>query len=346
MKILVAPQFGIGDALMTTPALEILKRYRPSWKIDVFTMKKPINDVFKNNPNIDNLIHYPLLEKNKLSSILFILRNLTLRYDVTINFFPSNRRDYNIFSFLTLSKNRIGFRYKNSSFLQFDFLLNKKCEEDYNLHCVEENLKLLKLLGIEYKGDIPKLSIYLTQEEIDKGKEFLKNFGNAVKIGIHTGSSSFKSHKNKRWKKENFLEVVNYYKDYMFFLFGTEEERQENEFILKNSIHQNCFIVNNKTIRETASIMKNLDLFISNDSGLMHLAAAVNLPVIAIFGPTNPTWVGPWGVKHKIVRLDLECSPCFVYSPKPLECKIEEKFKCLNQITPNIVIKAIEEMLL
>ena len=92
--------------------------------------------------------------------------------------------------------------------------------------------------------------------------------------------------------------------------------------------------------------MKNLDLFVSNDSGLMHLAAAVGLPVVAIFGPTNPKWVKPWKVNSKIVKLNLDCSPCFVYSPKLLMCaRKKEEFKCIRDITPEMVINAIKEML-
>ncbi|MDM7273170.1 glycosyltransferase family 9 protein [Sulfurihydrogenibium azorense] len=345
MKVLVAPQFGIGDALMTTPALEVLKANKPDWIIDVFTMKKPIMEIYQNNPNINRLIYFPLLSKSKIQSIFYIMKNVSFKYDITINFFPSNRRDYNIFSFLTFSKNRLGFKYKNSSFLNFDFLLNKTIEEDYNLHCVEENIRILTLLGINHKENIPNLKVYLTEEEGNKGKEFLNLYNKSIKIGVHTGSSSFKSHKSKRWKKEYFLEVINYFKDITFFLFGTEEEMEENLFIKENARFNNVVLVADKSIREVASIMKNLDLFISNDSGLMHLAAAVNIPVIGIFGPTNPVWVKPWNVKHKVIKIDLPCSPCFYYSPKPLECKIDEKYRCLDEIKPIEVIKAVEEFL-
>ena len=104
-------------------------------------------------------------------------------------------------------------------------------------------------------------------------------------------------------------------------------------------------VVNNRTIREVTAIIGQLDSFVSNDSGLMHIAAAMNIPTVAILGPTNPNYIYPWHVKQETVRLELPCSPCFYYSPKPLTCSIKEQYKCLSDLDAQKVSTALKKLL-
>jgi len=346
MNILVTPQFGIGDALMTTPALSAIKSSHPDWKITVLAIKKSIYEIFFNNPNIDNLLFVPLMEWNRLKAILFLIRNLRKRYDVTINFYPSNRKEYNIFSFLTGSKIRIGHRYIKNDLREANFLKNYTIKEAPALHCVEENLRLLRFLGIEYEKYLNNpLEIYLTQREIEEGKSIFDSFKREINIGIHPGTSLFKNHIKRRWPKEYFVELIRSFKkeNVRFFIFGTDEEKEEISYIKENT--KDTILIFNKPIRQVASIIKNLNLFISNDSGLMHLSAAVGTSTLGIFGPTNPSWVRPWGKENRVVCSDVKCSPCFFYSPKPLICKNKDKFLCLKSISPEKVKEIAIDML-
>lgn len=345
MKILITPQFGIGDALMTTPAIKLLKEYKPDFEIHVLTMKKAIYDLFLKNPYIDQLIYFPLLKKNKLEILKFILTTISFKYDCVINFYPSNRAAYNIFALLTFAKKRIGHSYLHSNLTQLNFLKNYRPMELNALHCVEENVRLLEFFGIKLKRtQIPEMLVMLSTEEIKKAQNYLNQFP-TPRIGIHTGSSTFKNHRYRRWPKEYFLEVINNLSNYQFFLFGTDEEKIENDFIFKNHLYDNVTIVKTKNIRETAAIIKGLDLFVSNDSGLMHLSAAVGTKTIGIFGPTNPVWVKPWGKQNAVVKAEIPCAPCFVYSPKPLVCKNYHKWACLKKLDPQIVLHTIEKVL-
>jgi len=72
----------------------------------------------------------------------------------------------------------------------------------------------------------------------------------------------------------------------------------------------------------------------------MHMAAAARVPVVAIFGPTNPAWVRPWGVPHRVVRACESCKPCFRYSPIPMRCIADSDFACLREITVEQVYNA------
>ncbi|GAB5046727.1 glycosyltransferase family 9 protein [Thermodesulfovibrio sp. TK110] len=342
MKILILPLYGIGDTLMTTPAIEVLKKSIDCRIVNI-CMFKTTYEILKNNPFIDELIYFPFLNQGIFNSLKFIFS--LEKFDCAINFYPSNRKQYNILSFLTRAKIRIGHRYFKKNLRELNFLKNRTLKEDLELHNVEENLRLLELLGIK-TYETAEMKIYLDEKEIEQGEAFVNaSSKKAIKVGIHTGTSSFKGHRLRRWQKEKFLELINSLPDFDFFLFGTMEEKQENEFILNNAKYGNLIIVQNKAIREVASIIAHLNAFVSNDSGLMHLAASVKVPVVAIFGPTNPKWVYPWGVKHRIVRVKLNCSPCFYYSPEPLKCKSRLNFKCLKDIDVSMVKSALNSLI-
>lgn len=343
LKVLISPLYGIGDVIMTFPAIEILKKSKPNWEISYIALSRNVKKILQLNPYIDKVIYAPLMEISLFEALYFVVREFFRKYDVTINFFPSNRIEYNIFSFLTASQFRIGHRYINQDFRQMNYLKNKTIKEDYNLHCIEENVALLKLLGIR-DVRIPPLSLYLTEDLKKLGKQFIRSKKRFM-IGVHPGSSRFKNHYNKRWGTNKFLILIKTFPEFDFYIFGSSEEKEEVEFLVKNA--SNCIPVYDRDIVEVACIISNLNLFVTNDSGLMHLASACGIPVVGIFGPTNPAWVRPWNEPYKIVRLDLECSPCFVYSPKPLQCKYgsDKEFRCLKELEEEKVIDAVKEML-
>jgi heptosyltransferase-2 len=93
--------------------------------------------------------------------------------------------------------------------------------------------------------------------------------------------------------------------------------------------------------------MQGVHLFVSNDSSLMHIAGALGLPTVAIFGPTNETYVHPWKTRYEIVQTGIECRPCFIYSPKPLMCyRVDpaENFMCVRDIEVDDVFQAVQRL--
>lgn len=344
MNIIVTPLYGIGDVLMTTPALKILKDRLGDSRITCVCMFENNYKILSNNPHIDSLIYFPFLEKGKLETLRFLLP-LRGKFDCSINFYPSNRRQYNIFAYLIGADIRIGHRYMRRDRLEFNFLKNRTITEDRNLHNVEENIRLLEFLGVK-SDNIPAMELYLTPAEESAGRRHIKNSGRRKKIGVHAGASIFKGHANKRWPKERFVELINNLDDCDFYLFGGPDDGEINEYIFETvNDKDRVVLVQGFPIREVAGVIKHLDLFVSNDSGLMHLAAATGVPVVALFGPTNPDFVRPWGVEHKVVRVDLDCSPCFYYSPKPLECTQPDKFKCIKELPVSMVQGAVKDLL-
>jgi len=92
--------------------------------------------------------------------------------------------------------------------------------------------------------------------------------------------------------------------------------------------------------------MKQCNVFVTNDSSQMHIAAALGLKVVAMIGPTNQNYIRPWKTEHQIVSLNLDCAPCFFYSPRPLICnRTDVKFKCIKELTVDMVYSSVKKYL-
>ncbi len=352
MRIITIPQFGIGDTLIATPAIKILKENLRDSHLTVLTMFKTTYQVLLHNPYINELIYIPFLKMGTFNSIKTLLK-FRGKYEVSINFYPSNRYQYNIFAYIIGAKVRLGHRYIKYDLRSLNFLKNKTIEEDPEKHAVQENIALLKLLGIDVRKNVEWPLIYVeTEEEKKWAREYLSNRGLLGKelIGFHTGSSVFKKHIYKRWPAQKFAalgdRLIESNPDRRILLFGGREDEDSIIGVL-NGVKQKekVLLVEGTTIRESASLIRMCKVFVSNDSGLMHLAASLGVPTVALFGPTNPKWVRPWGVKHRIIRLGLPCSPCFFYSPTPMDCHANLNYKCMKEIQVDTVLRETEALI-
>jgi heptosyltransferase-2 len=300
-----------------------------------------------------------MLGPNKFAALWQILRECSGRYDLSINFYPSNRIHYNLFSLLTLAPLRIGHTYLRMNFSQANWIKNRTIVEDDRKHCVEENVALLPFLGIDpAAAPIPRLKLCLDDKEIGEGRAFRRHIagpsgpaaGGSGRlrplIGVHAGTSVFKGHAARRWPKERFAELIGRIPEADFVLFGTAEEEEANRYIVENAAApRRVTLVNDKTIRQVAAMIRACDIFITNDSGLMHIAAAVGTPVIALIGPTNPAYIYPWGIEHKLITAATPCCHCFRYSPKPLRCTNPVPFECLTAIPVESVADTTKEFI-
>lgn len=120
MKILIIALSGIGDALMFTPALKLLRTHLPDPQIDVLVMFKGAHDIFLNNPNINDVYHFDFLKEGSFKSFKYVLR-LRRKYDASINVYPSNRKEYNIINFLIGAKKRTAVKYLRKDFSNLGF---------------------------------------------------------------------------------------------------------------------------------------------------------------------------------------------------------------------------------
>jgi heptosyltransferase-2 len=347
MKILVLALAGIGDALMFTPALKLLRQSLPSAQIDALVMFRGTKEIYETNPNFNKVIHFDFLKEGAVNSLRFVL-GLRKKYDATINVYPTNRKEYNIINFLLGSKQRAGVKYLRMNLQNLGWLNNVTVLENDEMHNVQTNIKLVEKLLNKRFDEEPEMQISLSDdyktfaESFFKGKNILeKNFV----VGFHPGCATLKNHIKRRWEPEKFAELGKKLireKNAKVFLFGGPEEEELKSSINKMIDSENSYVIKTEKFLQSIAIMKRCNVFVTNDSALMHVASALGLKVIAIIGPTNPNYIHPYKTEHKIVSLNLDCAPCFFYTPKPLTCsRTDVQFKCIKELDVEMIYKSI-----
>ncbi len=352
MKILVNALSGIGDALMFTPSLKLLKKAYPDSEIHALVMFGAVKDFYERNPNINKVFYFDFLSAGFLKSLKLIF-SFRGKYDVSINVYPSNRKEYNVINFLIRAKQRAAVKYLRKDFKNLGFLNNVKILENDSLHNVQTNLKLCeKLTGLSLSHEQP-LEFPLFPSDHDFAESFLneKSIGkDDLIIGFHPGSATLKNQANRRWEPEKYAELGRRLiknNNAKILVFGGPEETELKNVIVNQIDQKNAISVLSNNLTESAAIMKRCNVFVTNDSSLMHVASALQLKVVAIIGPTNSNYIHPWKTEHKIVSLNLDCSPCFIYSPRPLICfRDDVKFKCIKELDVQRVYKAVEEFVI
>lgn len=215
---------------------------------------------------------------------------------------------------------------------------------DERVHITDHLLRQVAQYGLPVSELNPKL--HLKQSDRDWGREFWRRRGlieaeRAKVILLHPGSGS----KRKVWKLEGFLSLVHYiqrdlHSKVLIVIGPAEGTEVQKAFEEMGSNAPMC--VKGLSLLQLASVMERCRLFIGNDSGVTHLAAALGLPTIAIFGPTDSKVWAPRGKKVLVIRKELPCSPC---SSSPQERFIQCKdFLCLNEIEAEEILKGLKSM--
>ncbi|MCK9424857.1 MAG: glycosyltransferase family 9 protein [Ignavibacteriaceae bacterium] len=351
MKILILALSGIGDALMFTPALQLLRNKFPEAEIDAMVMYKGVREIYEQT-NLLNSIHYfDFLDASIFSSLRFVLK-FRGTYDASINVYPSNRKEYNLINFIIGAKKRAAVHYLRNDFQNLGFLNTERVLENDSLHNVEENILLCeKLFATKFTETPPLLFPQASEDDLFKEKYLIEtgiDLHDFV-VGFHPGCSTLKNHDKRRWEPEKFSRLGNLLiekKNAKVFIFGGPEERELQQLVKQNIKSENAFVIKTQSLLQTASIMKRCNIFVTNDSSLMHVASALQLKIVAVIGPTNPNYIYPWKTNYRIASLQLNCAPCFLYSPKPLKCKrVDVQFKCIKELEAEKVLEVIETFL-
>lgn len=194
------------------------------------------------------------------------------------------------------------------------------------VHIVDHLLQSLDTLGIPYFDNFPR--IFLHDEDIHFAEEFIKmSVADPKKklIAIHPGSGS----KQKCWPTERFAALINWLnkekKAHVFIVSGPADKEITER--LKAAIKDHFTIVDHLSLSKLSAVIKRCNLFIGNDSGITHLAAAVGTHTLSLFGPTDPKIWGPRGESVKILYRKVHCSPCLADARK--NCFVQT---CLENI--------------
>jgi heptosyltransferase II len=345
--LLLCP-IGIGNYLLAYPSFFSLKQNFPECDFYLIALRQAIASLAQNDPLFAGILTIdPYKNRGALSLFKSMLAIRALKCDTAISFFPSNRFEYNALMFFSGAKRRVAFSYKQKKCRSATFLANARLPVEEKLHDVLQNLRVLPVLEATKPTPItfPSLFTEKDQKAADAYISQMVPAGQRI-LGIHAGSSPEHGMDCKRWSLENFaLLAKNLVRDYSFkvLIFGGPEEVWAKRQ-LAAAIGKDAFSVEGLSLQETAAAISRCRIFISNDSGLMHVAALSGVPTAGIFGPTDDTRTAPWGEKHLIIRNpDFNCSPCWTIQNVGIreKCKFGDT-RCLGQLSVEKVYGQIE----
>lgn len=315
-NILVITLSNIGDVVLTLPVISVLRKEFPGAQLSVMVGPRA-KGVFDGDPRLARVIvyekHLPFKHK-----IRFALGLRKQRFDLVVDLKNT------LFPFL------LGARYKTGPL--------PKAPKSIS-HMRDRHLWKLKSLGIAIQG-YDASGIWISPEDENYISRFLED--NAIDkshalVALNPGGRNA----IKRWSAGGFAclsdALVDAYGAKIIIVGDEEEQALASEIAVK--MKNKPIIASGKTsIRQTACLLKRCKLLISNDSAPLHIAASVNTPILAIFGPTDANMYGPTGRGDIVVKRDLPCAPC-------REAACRQNHECMDLITPDEVFAAAKKIL-
>ncbi len=330
-KILIRGVNWVGDAVMTLPAIKAIRKFYKDAEITLLT-KPSVAPLFENSPDVDELILYEARHRGVMGK-LRLARELRKK-KFTKAILLQNAFDAALIAFLAGIPERTG--YDRDSRKK---LLTKPVRydgEDRKLHHIDYYLHLLTSAGIKADYSAPWLT--LSMQERVSARERLSELKRPV-LGINPGATFGSS---KRWLPERFAEVANWFikeKRGSVVIFGGPGEVRIAEEIYKQIPINKLLLAGKTSLRELIALISECDVFVTNDSGPMHIAYAVGTPIAAIFGSTSPELTGPIGEGHEVIKAGLDCSPCFERT-----CD-RDYIRCMFGVTSEDVYESIRRLL-
>jgi heptosyltransferase I len=343
-KILIIKPSSLGDVIHTFPVIAMLKNSIPDVEIDWIV-----------NKNIEQILDYLndylkdkiLFNRSGFKGINYIKECKSLvsdirkkKYDCVIDLQGLLRSS--IMTFLSRAKCKVGFSNPKEKISKFAY--NVKIDIPENItHAIEKNIYLVsKFLDIDplvphFK--IPKIEIYknvIQRIHSESNLDFSKDKYLIVAPGARWNS--------KRWPTAFFAETLDSIaksSDIKTVIIGTKDETHLAEEIISKCKKAKPISLANKTnMIELVELLRNAELILTNDSGPMHIAAALGTMVIALFGPTDPVLTGPFWPNSKVFQNSTGCIKCF-----KREC-FKESQKCQEKITPLQIAEEIQALLI
>jgi heptosyltransferase-2 len=335
-RILIRATNWVGDAIMTLPALEAVRENFPGRHITV--LAKPwVAPLFENHPAVDRVLVFDkgngfragFFEMLKMSRII-----REERFDLAILF--QNAFEAALLAFLGRVKLRVGYKTDGRSLLL--------------THGVSLNQKALRIHQVGYYGAILRAMGWLAEDRdpaLHTGREVREQAVGILKsngidpqdfiVGLSPGAVFGNA---KRWPPDRFAEIGDRVVEKWgakIVVFGSGGERAICDSVCGAMRQDALNLCGETTLKAVMGVMVLCRFFVTNDSGLMHMASALGLPTVAVFGSTDHVTTGPRGPKTKIVRRSVSCAPCLKQ-----ECPTDHR--CMLGITPDAVWETMEEL--
>lgn len=328
-RVLVVRLRSIGDTVLSTPSLIALRRFLPDAQIDIL-LEDWVAPLLENFEHIDNVINVGKGDAERIKAAWKIRQN---RYDVVFNLHGGTTA--------TLLTRASGARYRvGYADYQYSFLYNQKfstSSEFWNAdrtHSAEQQLALLGYAGVPV-SDRPRTSLTVSESA---RRTVANRFAFRTHYALIHPASLFYT---KQWSAENFAAIVDALagRGYESIAVASKAERGVLEKVAELS-GPSLNIADDLTLPEITALASDAKLFVGNDSGIAHIAAAVNTPTVVIFGSSNRDHWRPWtDAPNEIVFNRFDCQPCPGY-----ECAVYGEPRCILGISVQQVIDAIDKV--
>jgi lipopolysaccharide heptosyltransferase II len=330
-KILIIKPHAIGDVLLSTPVIENLRHNFPEAVINFLTQTY-CRDVLIGNPFLDRVLTYDL----EYDSGNFIIRKVRKqKYDLVIDLFCNPRTA--LITFTSGARYRVGYRFRLRSYA-YNIKVTPRGGE---VHNVEFNLDSLRAIGLELipariKFHINKVhkefaDIFFAENQLDENKT----------IGINPCGTW----ETKVWYPEKFKELIKRlildgYRILLFWGYGDERKQAE---VISDGFSNSVYLIPETGLKYMGALIKKCRVFITNDTGPMHIASALGVKVAAIFGPTNSDLQGPVNGNSIVIKNNkLTCLGCNL--TKISDCPYGHK--CMSELSVEEVHDQVMKFLL
>ncbi len=323
-KILIVKPSSLGDIVHSLPFLNSIRKCFPGAEIH-WVVATDFQALLDGHPMIDKLLVINKNQWKKLSNAGKTIREIrtllgTLKkeaYDLVIDLQGLLRSG--IITRATGSKMRVGFQEAREGGRHF---YTHKVKGGRNIHAIERYLKIAKFFGCESSPVHYPFPPLPHRESL--------GFALPEKYVVISPSAGKESN---RWPVERFGELAAKLPLRAVVVSGASDARLADEVSVLSK--GNAVSIGGSTsLRELCSVIRDAKAMICNDTGPMHIAAAFNVPVVAMFGPANPARTGPYGSIHRVIRKELDCSPCY----RKKKCN---DWKCMESIPVNEVLDAV-----
>lgn len=345
-KILVLRYRFIGDTILTIPFLRNLRRAEPEAEI-AWVVAPGSSDVVHGVPYVDELLYWDPVTihadsrgaHRTLSSKWAFIKDLRRRRFDKVYVLKRSLSSA-IIARLSGAPERVGFDTEARG-----FLLTKRVPYRHDQHEVQNFLDVLRADGVPVTDDY--LEAWLTDDEKAFAADYLRSAGVSASdtvIALHP----FTANPPRAWHHENFIELANRLQmlyDAKILIFGGKRDVPLAEMLREGIKPEPVMAVGTTTLRQSMALLGRCNMLVCNDSGIMHLAAAMRVPLVALFGPQSPVKFGPWGESCRTIYRAFPCSPCkqkFFEECKP---SVRMKPACIEDITIDEVVREIKNFM-
>ena len=335
-NILIRGTNWIGDAVMTLPAVRAIRNTFPGAQISV--LAKPwVAEIFNLCPDVDEVIVFQSPGSHSgIAGKLRLARELKARrFDAAI--LLQNAIEAAIITWLAGIPVRAGYNSDGRGLLLTHSV--RRTEAVKRVHQIQYYLEMVKSLGC--RSTEADVHLHPGNEYENLSEKILSEHGigrEGFIVGLAPGAAYGPA---KRWLPERFAAVGDRLIEDLsaqVVLFGSNEDRKSADLVQQHANHRFINLAGKTNLKEAIAVISRCTLFISNDSGLMHIAGALNIPTVAIFGSTNPVTTSPVGDRSVVIYKGASCSPC-------LKETCPTDFRCMEMISVEEVCETARGLL-